>query len=144
MGEFCIQRQEAHGFAQVEFDIAIQQTFNRDSKTKGGLTGFTQNKAAIHRWILSQPARAFITNECKSMAGQNQKARIRRDELDVPNVLATITSMVNPFIGDESSLVQLFSGVVAEQAIASDLLMAKAEGKNVLYSLSQREYREIL
>ena len=110
-GEFCVQRQEAHGFPQVECDITIEQTFNRDSKTKGGLTGFTQNKAAVHRWILSQPARAFITKECKSMAGQNQEARIRReldtsritrDEQDVQNVLATITSMVNPFIGDES------------------------------------------
>jgi hypothetical protein len=60
---------ETHGFAQVECDITIEQTFNRDSKTKGGLTGFTQNKAAVHRWILSQPARAFITKECKSFNG---------------------------------------------------------------------------
>ena len=65
------------------------------------------------------------------MAGQNQEARIRReldmsritrDEQDVQNVLATITSMVNPFIGDESSLVQLSSGVVAEEAVASSNL----------------------
>ena len=36
---------------------------------------------------------------------------------------------MNPFIGNESSLVQLSSGVVAEEAVASDLLMAKAEGE---------------
>jgi hypothetical protein len=74
------------------------------------------------------------------MAGQNQEARIRReldksritrDEQDVQNVLSTITSMVNPFIGDESSLLQLSSGVVAEQAIASDLLNAKDEGEKL-------------
>ncbi len=101
-GEFCVQRQEAHGFAQVECDITIEQTFNRESKTKGGLTGFTQNKAAVHRWILSQPARALITKECKSMAGQTQEARIRReldksritrDEQDVQNVLSTINHL---------------------------------------------------
>ena len=74
------------------------------------------------------------------MAGQNQEARIRRqldmsritrDEQDVENVLTTITSMVNPFIGDKSSLVQLSSGIVAEKAVASDLLMAKAEGEKL-------------
>ena len=139
-GEFCVQRQEDHGFAQVECDITIEQTFNRDSKTKGGLTGFTQNKAAVHRWILSQPARASITNECKSMAGQNQEARTRReldksritrDEQDVQNVVSTINSMVNPFVGDESSLLQLSSGVVAEPAVASDLLTAKDEGEKL-------------
>ena len=74
------------------------------------------------------------------MAGQNQEARIRReldksritrDEQDVQNVLSTITSMVNPFIGDESSLLQLSSGVVAEQAVASDLLNAKDEGEKL-------------
>ena len=72
------------------------------------------------------------------MAGQTQeawirreldKSRITRDEQDVQNVLSTITSMVNPFVGDESSLLQLSSGVVAEQAVASDLLMAKDEGE---------------
>ena len=39
--------------------------------------------------------------------------------------------MVNPFVGDESSLLQLSSGVVAEQAVASDLLMAKDEGEKL-------------
>ena len=52
-GELSVQKQETHGFAQVECDITIEQTFNRDSKTKGGLTGFTQNKGAVHRWIIS-------------------------------------------------------------------------------------------
>ncbi len=32
---------------------------------------------------------------------------------------------------DESSLLQLSSGVVAEQAVASDLLMAKDEGEKL-------------
>ena len=77
-GEFCVQRQSSHGFAQVECDLTIEQTCNRDSKTKGGLTGFTQHKGAVHRWILSQPARAAITNECKVMAGQNFDSRTRR------------------------------------------------------------------
>ena len=138
-GEFCVQRQEEHGFAQVECDITIEQTFNRDSKTKGGLTSFTQHKGAVHRWILPQPARAAIAKECKAMSGQSQEARIRReldqsrisrDEHDVQNVLSTITSMVNLFSDKDLSLLQLSSVVVAE-AVAADLLAAKDEGEKL-------------
>ena len=48
-GEFCERRQENHGFSQVECDITIEKTCNRDSKTKGNTTGFTQHKAVLHR-----------------------------------------------------------------------------------------------
>ena len=78
-GEFCVQRQSSHGFAQVECDLIIEQTCNRDSKTKGGLTGLTQHKGAVHRWILSHPARAAITNKCKIMASKDDGPRIRRE-----------------------------------------------------------------
>jgi len=57
-GEFVVQRQTAYGFSQIACDQTIEQTANRDSKTKGGLTGITVNKGAVHRWILSHPERA--------------------------------------------------------------------------------------
>ena len=34
----------------------------------GGVTGFTLNRGALQRWILSQSDRAAITNECQTMA----------------------------------------------------------------------------
>ena len=45
------QRQQKHGFSSSACDQVMEQTFNRDSKTKGGLTGFTLNKSAVQRWI---------------------------------------------------------------------------------------------
>ena len=72
---FAFQRQSKHGFSAVPCDQTIEQTINRDSKTKGGLIGFSLNRAAVHRWLLSQSERSAITNKCKDMAGANTKPR---------------------------------------------------------------------
>ena len=64
---FAIQRQNDHGFSAVACDQTIEQTVNRDSKTKGGLTGFSMNRSSVRRWLLSQSERAAITQRCKSM-----------------------------------------------------------------------------
>ena len=47
----------------------MEQTFNRDSKTKVGITGFKLNRSAVQRWILSQPERGYTTRQCHSLAG---------------------------------------------------------------------------
>ena len=68
---FAVQRQSNHGFSAVACDQTIEQTANRDSKTKGGLIGFSMNRSTVHRWLLSQSERASITSKCKDMAGNN-------------------------------------------------------------------------
>ena len=40
-GEFCVQRSQSSSFAQVAVDHCIEQTMNRDSKTKGGIVGIS-------------------------------------------------------------------------------------------------------
>ncbi|KAJ8021223.1 hypothetical protein HOLleu_38359 [Holothuria leucospilota] len=91
-GKFVAQRQRQHPFSQVACDQVIEQTVNRDSKTKGGLVGFSVNKGAVHRWILSQHERAAITKECLAMAGNEpssgqkkhlDESRMKQDERDV-------------------------------------------------------------
>lgn len=72
---FSVQRQDNHGFSAVSCDQTIEQTINRDSKTKGGLIGFSLNRAAVHRWLLAQSERAAITKSCKDMAGVSGKPR---------------------------------------------------------------------
>ena len=84
--------------------MAIEQTCNCDSKTKGGMKGLTLKKGAVNRWLLSHHKRATIMKECKFMAGKYQegrvrkylhKARIERDAQDLQNLVATIQAMVN-------------------------------------------------
>ena len=43
-GEFVVQRSESNGFAQVASDQAIEQSFNRHTKTKSGIVGFSLNQ----------------------------------------------------------------------------------------------------
>ena len=42
-GGFCVQHTEGNTFAQVAVDLAIEQSINRDTKTKGGIVGFSTN-----------------------------------------------------------------------------------------------------
>ena len=72
---FSVQRQDDHGFSGLACDQTIEQTVNRDSKTKGGLVGFSMNPTSVHRWLLSHAERAAITERCKSMAGVNHEQR---------------------------------------------------------------------
>ena len=135
---FAVQRQNNYGFAAVACDQTIEQTANRDSKTKGGLIGFTMNRASVHRWLLSQSERAGITGQCKSMTGINCKPRNKKDldgtkcqnyENSVCDVLATITSMINPFNSDQDGLVNITSGVELTKDSAKSLLDAEKLGE---------------
>lgn len=107
-GRFAVQQQEHHRFAMTPCDQVIEQTFNRDSKTKGGMTGITLNKAAAHRWVLSYLEQAKIASACYSLAGENlnlctgtqpelNKPRMMKDEQAVQNVMSTIEGFTNPF-----------------------------------------------
>ncbi|XP_028408501.1 uncharacterized protein LOC114531057 [Dendronephthya gigantea] len=136
---FAIQRQSHHGFAAVACDQTIEQTVNRDAKTKGGLIGFTLNRGAVHRWLLSQSQRAAITSQCKSLAGMEYKPRKRKDldptkcdryEKSVESVITTVSNMLQPFDAEQESLVSLASGFVIDDNVAKSLLGAEQSGED--------------
>ena len=101
-GDFAVYRQDNHGFAGVPADQIIEQTVNRDTKTKGGIICFTTRKAYVHRWILSQHLRAAISKQCEVMAGKGgqaakvkdlNNANMKKDHQDVQAVCDTIDSV---------------------------------------------------
>ncbi|XP_070535408.1 uncharacterized protein [Ptychodera flava] len=138
-GEFAVQRSDDNAFSMTACDQVIEQTFNRESKTKGGMVGFTRNKGALSRWILSHPSRTAIANGCFIQAGKTDKesehkdltqSRMKRDESDVQEVMSTLLSMGSPFNGDsDDQLVHLTAGTLAGQEITSDLLNAYTRGE---------------
>ena len=139
-GDFVAQRQQEYAFTCTACDQVIEQTANRDSKTKGGLTGFSLNKGAVHRWTLTQHERAAITMEIKDMAGQSMPTRQRsdldekrkeQDEKDVQSILSTIQHMMNPFDQtlEKEKLYHITSSQVASEAVSADLLNAKERGE---------------
>ncbi|XP_061913285.1 uncharacterized protein LOC133656293 isoform X2 [Entelurus aequoreus] len=140
-GQWTVQRQSAHGFASIACDQAIEQTCNRDSKTKGGWTGITLNRAAVSRWILSQHERAAIARQCESMSGKSpetrrrkdlDRSRIHADEEAVTRISSTIDSMLNPFDLHQDGIVCLSSGTVASEGVKKDLLAAPERGEEAV------------
>ena len=102
--------------------MAIEQTCNYDSKTKGGMKGLTLKKGAVNRCLLSHHQRAAIMKECKLMDGKDQEGRARkdldnamieRDEQDLQKLVATIQDMVNQFEYKGEDLISISSGCVA-------------------------------
>ena len=67
LDNWTCQRQTSHGFSSTACDQVMEQTYNRDSKVRGGLGGFTLNRSAVHRWIMSQADRGAITRQCHLM-----------------------------------------------------------------------------
>lgn len=137
-GHFSVQQQEKIAFTKTPCDQVIEQTCNRDSKTKGGLTGITRNKGAVNRWILSHHSRAIISHHCKVMAGKDEHtrnrkeldtSRIKHDEEDVQNIVEIIKSMINPFESNCSELINIVSGGIALLDIQQDLLTAYIIGE---------------
>ena len=67
-GEFAVQR-SSQPFVRVPVDQSIEQTVNRDSKTSGGIIGFSTKLAAMQRWIQTAHERAGLTTACRQLAG---------------------------------------------------------------------------
>lgn len=137
-GSFAVKHQDKHGFSMTACDQVIEQTYNRDSKTRGELTGITLNKGAVRRWILSHQDRAAnacysMSNACSvstSLQKELNESRIRTDEQAVQDVMYTIMHYTNPFTcGDSSELFNISSGQIASEAIRLDLLSAYDKGE---------------
>ena len=66
-GGFCVQR-SSHGFSRSPVDQTIEQTLNRDTKTRDGVVGFSLNKGSVKRWLLNAHERASISSKCRDLA----------------------------------------------------------------------------
>ena len=95
--------------------MALEQTINLDSKTRGGIVGLTQNASALDRWFITSHKRAELTAATKRLCnledsdkiGTHKEAgsqRVKRYENDVQRLINTITdTMSNPFDLSEAS-----------------------------------------
>lgn len=75
IANWTCQRQKRYGFSSLAFDQVMEQTYNRDSKVKGGIVGFTLNRGAVHRWIMAQADRGAITRQCLMMTNSSSNQR---------------------------------------------------------------------
>ena len=135
-----MQCSDSVGVSQTAVDQTIEQTFNRDTKTKGGIIGFSLKKGAVERWVLTARTRATILGDLKKFLGiieesnksqhkECSKGKLSRDEEDVRKVENTIRSWINPFDKNED-LIKISSGTVAPDSLANDLLGARKIGED--------------
>ena len=128
-------------FAKVWTDMALEQSVNLDSKSKGGIIGISKNPDALQRWFLTSHERSAITTAVKQMCGINDSERVgthkeaapkrvQRDEKDVEKIVACFKSglMKDPFLGDNDILCNIATGVVLPEEIAERLVKSKEEG----------------
>ena len=137
-GDFGVQRNNTHGFSKLPVDQTIEQTLNRNTKTKGGIVGFSLKRGAVQRWMLTAHARATFIDRCREMASLDCKdddthkecgaQRLKRDEEDVQKVMEVIQQWRNPFEPSDE-LMTLSSGCVASGSVKDDLLNAEEKGK---------------
>ncbi|XP_048584137.1 uncharacterized protein LOC125563185 [Nematostella vectensis] len=139
-GDFGVQRNATHGFTQVSVDQTIEQTLNRNTKTKGGIVGFILKKGAVQRWVLMAHMRAQFVDRCREMAGCHEKSRNHKEhgakrmmkyEEDVRNTMEVIRHWRNPFEPSDE-LVSLSTGSVASTELTKDLLEAKKKRREAL------------
>ena len=145
-GGFSVQRSN-NSFAMVPSDQAIEQSMNRETKTTGGIVGFSRHPGTVQRWVLTAHDRAAVADVCMEHCGLDdateerdtmhkecQTSRMARDETDVLHVIDTCDGFLNPFLSasqeQHTQLTQLASGIEASSDVAQDLLQAEEHGLN--------------
>lgn len=118
---------------KIPCDQSIEQIANHDSKTKNGMTGFSNNKGSVNRWTWSHHARGSITHECQVMAGKGEDSgiqsdlmhsRMKYDKTDI-KIVERVNNIVNHFEYKQNELSHI--GVVATH---SDPTTADARGES--------------
>ena len=137
LGNFAVQMSEENPFGKNEFDKCIENTINKDTKTPGGITRFSTNDSAVHRWTLNSMRRADCRkvlhqklnyNTSKYKHNDLQPSRIDKDEKNVKSIVEVLSDVfANPFTTEK--FISISCGIEATANVASDLLNAHAIGK---------------
>ena len=95
-GNHAISR-SSNPFAQVWTDMALEQSINADSNSRGGIIRISQNPGALDRWFLTSHEHASVTTAVKDMYMQGHDIvraheeagtkRVTRDEADVQKLI---------------------------------------------------------
>ncbi|KAK3698753.1 hypothetical protein QZH41_004049 [Actinostola sp. cb2023] len=149
-GDHAVSR-SSQPFAKVWTDMALEQSINLDSKSKGGIVGISQNPEALQRWFLTSHERAAITTAVKQMCGINDPdrvgthkeaapKRVQRDEKDVQKIVTCFKSglMKDPFSEDNDMLSNIATGVVLPAEVAERLVKSREQGLVQLDSFIQQ------
>ena len=145
-GAFAVQRSSTNGFGKIPVDQTIESTLNRATKTKGGIIGFSTNKCAVQRWMVTAHERAEIIEHARGMSGEANNssivhkeassARMIRDEQDVRCTIETICQWNNPYVASPE-LICISTGITAPTDVAKDIMDAQKLGEEAAVEFLQ-------
>ena len=137
-GNFSVQLGSYNPFGRIPADQTIEETVNKDTQGCSGTKGFSLNHTAVERYYLTADVRASclqLLRDCTNNGmgkyykhSDLSKSRIIRDQNDVSSIQNLLEcEWINPF--DDSRLLCISSGVLADASVEKDLLMAQEKGE---------------
>lgn len=142
-GGFVVRRSDKV-FNCVPTDQALEQSINREAKSRGGVIGFTLRKGALLRWLLTRYVTGEYSQSFKAMCQTTKSnkgheevgvARRCKDQGDVSRIKQFISEQCqNPFDTDvvPNSLVNIATGQVATKEVERFLTEGPEKGKLML------------
>ena len=128
-GNFVVQRSSSKIFSETPTDQTIEQTLNRGTKVKGGITVFSTSQNTVQRWMFTAHDRASATRNFESIIemrdaeievhADNTTSMISRDKNDVNKVIQVIKGWCSPF-EDVSEFDCLSSGLTVNDEWSRD------------------------
>lgn len=149
-GGFVVRRSADHRFNCVATDQALEQTVNRDGKSKGGVIGLTLRKGALTRWLKTRHVTAeyveSFTTLCNTKTRTNSshpelaKSRLMKDEEDVSKIVEYLSQCQNPFDLDSvpAELMNISTGQVASEGVRKSLTNCLKLGKQKMNDFIQK------
>ena len=143
MGNFTVQRKEGK-FNGVWADMALEQTFNKDAKTKL-FSGITKNKAAVAKYLKPLPVITAISKETLKMAymtgSVDSEDGTALKTWDTLHKLRSVLEekMINPF-QDSTRLINIATG---QLATSDEVLQAKERGLRALSKAEKENYFKV-
>ena len=154
IGNHAVSRNKnKSSFNSVSTDMALEQSMNRDSKTKGGIVGVTQDINAVEKWTLTAHLRAAVHANFKEMCGvlyqceekELSKKTIIRSEAYIVRIMNAVNESSNPFVfstSHKSPLKNIVSGSIIKDIFRDDILNAKRLGKSALDDFIKNRFVE--
>ena len=141
-GNHTVSRAKSESkFNTVSTDMALEQSLNKDMKTKGGIVGFSQDYDSLEKWTLTSHLRAAVHSNFEQLVKPNSKstmdkelssAEVLKSEKNVQAIVETVQNhFKSPFkVGTKKQpLSNIVSGAIVKDDYRDDILEAKERGK---------------
>lgn len=121
--------------------MALEQSINADSKSKGGIVGISQSPAALEKWFLTVHEWASVNTALKEMCGvqdsdqvthkKEAPKKVKRDEDDFKKLVSYFESslMANPFSEDTKSLINFATSIILPSEVAEAPVSSTEKGQ---------------